>query len=396
VTESLPFFNGFIDNTNLPGPPPPPSHQCCTCTCRCTNNGGETSSLGRFIDDDEDYGEDDPLRTRPIYEVCRRMEGQPPPPPIPSRGRPKRDRSDSCERRAKEYEERRRMMTTTAATTNELLVSDLKMDGLRVSPPGSPGRFDLVQGRIQSPLPKKNKPGSVFWNSPSAVVGGRKKLSKEDLSASKGGKPKKSNKYDVSTSSMFPPITTTSSSEVPPPAPLAWSASVSSFSSSSVTTATTTTTTTTRTTATTNVKTSSSSPPKRIRRKVPEDKDYVVVHDLDVLFGRGGKTYAHHGNIVYRHRIRDFQPAYRRLSAMEDKQQSTEAKQRMCMEFFLRVKMRGGRFLELDKDDEQRRYYVVEEKTALSKISQALREDHSEEGRAAKKSKRGTRKVRFG
>jgi hypothetical protein len=125
---------------------------------------------------------------------------------------------------------------------------------------------------------------------------------------------------------------------------------------------------------------SSSTPKtKRIRRKEPTVKKYVEIEPNDVLLGRGGLTNGHHGNLMYRRYILRHQPAYKRLEKHE--------KLQMSKDVVLWVKMRGGRFLARDDSAEGRPYYEATDATARLKVSQALREDHTPEGRELKRSR---------
>jgi hypothetical protein len=115
------------------------------------------------------------------------------------------------------------------------------------------------------------------------------------------------------------------------------------------------------------------------RKPHPTVKKYVEFNDRDVLCGRGGLTNHHPGNLVYRKRILETQPMYKTLTNNEKTQLSESIVkwvQNDC----------DGRFLEKD----EKGYFVVEDKSARTKVSQALREDHTEKGKAAKKAKQGT------
>ena len=111
----------------------------------------------------------------------------------------------------------------------------------------------------------------------------------------------------------------------------------------------------------------------------------MKVEELDVLLGRGGATNLHHGNVIYRRRVLKDQPVY--------KTQDIHGKQQMSEDIAVWVKFRGGRFLARDDTPEGNgRYYEVMPETARLKVSQALREDHTPEGRELKKSRRRTAK----
>lgn len=123
-------------------------------------------------------------------------------------------------------------------------------------------------------------------------------------------------------------------------------------------------------------------PSKRKPRKIiPENKDYVDVYtDFDVLFGRGGRSNHHPGNKIYRDMVTDLQPHYRNC----DKNEKTKVAQRIvdCIN-----NEHNGRFLELEKGTN--RWYIVPNIVARRKVGQALRENNTEEARAAKRHKYG-------
>ena len=118
---------------------------------------------------------------------------------------------------------------------------------------------------------------------------------------------------------------------------------------------------------------------KRCRRIEPLEKEYVEITDNDVLLGRGGLSNRHPGNIVYRQHILEHQREYKLLK--------TDAKTEMSMEVVAWVKKRGGRFLKRDENAPGQPYYIATDVTARQKVSQALREDHTPEGRQQKKSR---------
>ena len=61
------------------------------------------------------------------------------------------------------------------------------------------------------------------------------------------------------------------------------------------------------------------------------------------------------------------------------------------------VNDRGGRFLSQDEETEGKPFYIATYETARQKVSQALREDHTPEGRLMKKSRtKSTRKGEVG
>ena len=122
---------------------------------------------------------------------------------------------------------------------------------------------------------------------------------------------------------------------------------------------------------------------KRIRKEEPKVKKYVEPTDQDVLLGRGGRSNHHPGNKVYRERVLELQAKYKTLSRDHKTAMSTSVVdwiQTQC----------GGNFLQFDVggNSQDGPWYVVLDKTARSKVSQALREDHTKEGRAAKLARR--------
>ena len=124
---------------------------------------------------------------------------------------------------------------------------------------------------------------------------------------------------------------------------------------------------------------------KRIRKEEPKVKKYVEPTDQDVLLGRGGRSNHHPGNKVYRERVLELQAKYKTLSRDQKTAMSTSVVD------WIQTKC-GGNFLQFDAalggNSQDGPWYVVLDKTARSKVSQALREDHTVEGRAAKLSRR--------
>lgn len=111
------------------------------------------------------------------------------------------------------------------------------------------------------------------------------------------------------------------------------------------------------------------------RQKVlPETKEYVIVSDLDVYLGRGGRSNHHPGNKRYRDEVEQTRPWYREL---EDKDKKTDLSESLV----LFVQGYGGRFLEQDKHG----WFVINDVEARRKVSQALREDSDPVKRAAKR-----------
>ena len=118
---------------------------------------------------------------------------------------------------------------------------------------------------------------------------------------------------------------------------------------------------------------------KRQRRTEPEVKKYVTISSKDVLMGRGGRSNHHDGNEAYRKRILDLQRTYKGLSRDEKTQMSKDVVKWVCR--------RGGKFLQKEGTGPTAKWYVVTSETARQKVSQALREDLTFEGRMAKKSR---------
>jgi hypothetical protein len=132
-------------------------------------------------------------------------------------------------------------------------------------------------------------------------------------------------------------------------------------------------------------KASSGKSKRKPRKIIPEVKDYVVdvYRDTDVLFGRGGRSNHHEGNKLYRDKVIEMQPHYR----MCDKNEKTKVAQTIVDSI---NKEHNGRFLELDKEAD--RWYIVPNVVARRKVGQALRENNTEEARAAKREKYGQMK----
>jgi hypothetical protein len=121
---------------------------------------------------------------------------------------------------------------------------------------------------------------------------------------------------------------------------------------------------------------------KRARRTDPKIKEYVVKGNLDVLLGRGGCSNHHPGNTAYRQHILSLQKKYKALSR--------EEKTAFSKEVLRWLHDHGGRFLK--RDERGGPWYIVTDGTARQKVSQALREDHTPEGRAYKKARTNSSK----
>ena len=115
-------------------------------------------------------------------------------------------------------------------------------------------------------------------------------------------------------------------------------------------------------------------PGRRVTTKPPVEEmisaDEITEHD--VLGGKGGQSIHHPGNIQFRQWAEEMKPEYSQLSKPE--------KTPYSWKLVHRVWDNGGRFLE--KDEGSGKFYVIDEKDARLKASQALRE---EKGRKKKK-----------
>ena len=115
-------------------------------------------------------------------------------------------------------------------------------------------------------------------------------------------------------------------------------------------------------------------PGRRVTTK-PSTEEMISaeeVTDNDVLCGKGGQSIHHPGNIQFREWAEEMKPEYSQLTKPE--------KTPYSWNLVHKVWDAGGRFLE--KDDESGKYYVIDDKDARLKASQALRE---EKGRKKKK-----------
>ncbi len=107
---------------------------------------------------------------------------------------------------------------------------------------------------------------------------------------------------------------------------------------------------------------------------------FVQVEDNDVLFGRGSRSNVHPGNQRYRHCILDYQQIY--------KKQDIHGKRALIQVVVDWVELQGGRFLARDKKSKgSGHYFMASAKEVYEKVSQALCEDHTPEGRLQKKSR---------
>ena len=90
------------------------------------------------------------------------------------------------------------------------------------------------------------------------------------------------------------------------------------------------------------------------------------IRDQDVIKGRGGLTNKHDGNAWYRCVGRSLGPIYSNLS--------NKMKSEMSKEVIKAVHERGGRFVD-ECDDQQDHYVIVEDRRALTKVGQYLRDN---------------------
>lgn len=129
------------------------------------------------------------------------------------------------------------------------------------------------------------------------------------------------------------------------------------------------------------MKTSIKQSKRKPRKIIPLNKEYIDEYrDTDILFGRGGRSNHHPGNKIYRDVVTERQAYYRNC----DKNEKTKVAQAI-VDMVQRDHM--GRFLELDKG--ANRWYIVPNIVARRKVGQALRENNTEEARAAKREKYG-------
>ncbi|KAG7337329.1 hypothetical protein IV203_014103 [Nitzschia inconspicua] len=106
----------------------------------------------------------------------------------------------------------------------------------------------------------------------------------------------------------------------------------------------------------------------------PINKTYFPLTDLDVIFGRGGRSYTHPGNQSFRRLILAYQDYYQDL---KDAKEKTD----FSSDFVAMIHEQGGRFLK--KDDHG--WYEVTFEAARYKVSQAFRDDWSEGHRNERK-----------
>lgn len=105
-------------------------------------------------------------------------------------------------------------------------------------------------------------------------------------------------------------------------------------------------------------------PPTKTSKVSAQTKQYAVVCQLDVLLGRGQRYNVHTGNMRFRKAKECFSKAYLATSSIRTKTAIAQTLVDTVGEW-------GGRFL---SEDESGCWYIVDNKTARSKASQALRD----------------------
>jgi len=102
---------------------------------------------------------------------------------------------------------------------------------------------------------------------------------------------------------------------------------------------------------------------KKKKKRIIDEEHVCIPTDDDVLFGRGGFTNSHPGNIRFREKALEFRPVYER-SSKDEKYNISQ----LLLETFTNE---GARFLEKGQDGE---WHEVKGNGARKKASQALRE----------------------
>jgi hypothetical protein len=118
---------------------------------------------------------------------------------------------------------------------------------------------------------------------------------------------------------------------------------------------------------------SPSKPRKRIRRPIPEKKEYIPENrptEVDVISGRGGRSNIHTGNRRYWVKVLYEHPAY--LACKPCDQNCKKAIAKGVYDYV--TENQQGRFLQLY--NKTKRWFVLPQKVALMKIKQALRDRH--------------------
>ena len=110
------------------------------------------------------------------------------------------------------------------------------------------------------------------------------------------------------------------------------------------------------------------------------NKTYVReedIKDADVLFGQGARSNWHKGNKVYRDRILEDQPEY--------KKRDNDGKKNMSKRIMAWINdEKGGRFLAFDETPKGKRYYVATDDQVREKVCRALRGDKRYGGERSK------------
>ncbi len=120
-------------------------------------------------------------------------------------------------------------------------------------------------------------------------------------------------------------------------------------------------------------------PSKRVRKFSPREKVYYNPEENDVLLGRGGRA-NQHNRTYYKPYMLEAQAKYKDLETIQAKIEFV--KQTVLI---YQAQHIGGLFLE--KEEGVDRWYKVPFKEACRKVSQFLRDNHSDEARKAKRSK---------
>lgn len=137
----------------------------------------------------------------------------------------------------------------------------------------------------------------------------------------------------------------------------------------------------TNTSAASDLKPAATEKKRKPRKVIPAKMEYVDQYtEKDVLFGRGGRSNNHLGNKLYRDLVTEKQEFYKSC----DKNEKTKVAQAIVDIVHFEQK---GRFLE--RDPATGRHYIVPNLMARRKVGQALRENNTEEARAAKREKYG-------
>ena len=123
-----------------------------------------------------------------------------------------------------------------------------------------------------------------------------------------------------------------------------------------------------------------SAKPTRTRKKNQQDTSTFYIDEpteLDVKMGRGGGTNQWAGNAHYRQVIEENKRQY--MNAAKDD------KTVIAQSVIDQINEEGGRFIR--SDPASGRWFVVDNKEARKKASQALREENTPESRALKRKK---------